>query len=83
MYNNNEHTQIKYIFYHQNDSTGFGAFDSGATTITDGIGTISIDSAAIPGDVDPFSGDILYMENRARVVRDATQTEDIKVIITV
>ena len=71
------------IFYHQNDSTGFGAFDSGATTITDGIGTISIDSAAIPGDVDPFSGDILYMENRARVVRDATQTEDIKVIITV
>ena len=71
------------IFYHQNDSTGFGAFEDDATTITDGIGTITIDSAAIAPDVDPYSGDVLYMENRARVVRDTTQTEDIKVIITV
>ena len=71
------------IFYHQNDSTGFGVFADDATTITDGIATITIDSANIPGEVNPYSGEVLYMENRARVVRDTTQTEDIKVIITV
>ena len=33
-------------------------------------------------DVNRFSGDILYIENRAAVARTASQTEDIKVIIT-
>ena len=32
---------------------------------------------------DPYSGEIVYMENRAKVLRDAAQQEDIKVIITV
>ena len=71
------------IFYHQNDSTGFGTFEDNATTITDGIATITIDSANLPGEINPYTGEVLYMENRARVVRDTTQTEDIKVIITV
>ena len=71
------------IFYHQNDSTGFGVFSDNATTITDGINTITIDSANLPGEINPYSGEVLYMENRARVVRDTTQTEDIKVIFTV
>ena len=70
------------IFYHQNDSSGFGVFSDGAT-ITDGINSISVDSANRLSIVDPYSGEIVYMENRAKVLRDAAQQEDIKVIITV
>ena len=70
------------IFYHQNDSSGFGVFSNGAT-ITDGIGTITVDSANRLSIVNPYSGDMVYMENRAKVLRDAAQQEDIKVIITV
>jgi len=29
-----------------------------------------------------LSGDVLYIENRAPVIRDASQTEDIKVVVT-
>lgn len=71
------------IFYHQNDSTGYGLFDSASTSITDGINTITIDSANVAADIDPFSGQVLYMENRAKVTRTSAQTEDIKVIVTV
>jgi hypothetical protein len=70
------------IFYHQNDSSGFGVFSDGAT-ISDGINSISVDSANRLATVNPYSGDILYMENRAKVLRDASQQEDIKVILTV
>ena len=35
------------------------------------------------GAIDRFSGDLLYLENRARIVRSSAQTEDIKVIFTV
>ncbi len=70
------------IFYHQNDSSGFGVFADGAT-ISDGINSISVDSANRLATVNPYSGDILYLENRAKVLRDASQQEDIKVILTV
>ena len=35
------------------------------------------------GAVDRMSGEILYIDNRTRVIRTETQTEDIKVIVTV
>jgi len=70
------------IFYHQNDSSGFGVFANGAT-ISDGINSITVDSASVLSLVNPYSGDIIYMENRAKILRDATQQEDIKVILTV
>ncbi len=35
------------------------------------------------GAIDRYSGDLLYLENRARIVRSSAQTEDIKVIFTV
>ena len=34
------------------------------------------------GDIDKFSGEILYIENRAPVQRNSNQTEDLKVVIT-
>ena len=74
------------IFYHQNEVTGFGSFSNGETIADDGGGTATIinaiDSTGWGGQVDAQSGDLLYIENRARILRDAAQTEDIKVILT-
>jgi hypothetical protein len=71
-----------FIYYHQNDSSGFGVFANSAT-ISDGINSITIDSGNAKSLVDPYSGDLLYVENRAKILRDTSQQEDIKVIITV
>ena len=74
------------VFYHQNETTGFGTFGNGETISDDGGGTATIvnaiDSTGWGGQVDAWSGDLLYIENRARILRDAAQTEDIKVILT-
>lgn len=71
------------IWYHQTEYTGFGAFDSGETlSIVEGGGstTATIDKI-LKGDVDPFSGELLYIDNRAPVIRSADQTEDLKIVI--
>jgi len=79
-----------YVWYHQSDSTGFLTFTEGETiTETDGNGIGILDSAANDPDTDaftkstvkPFSGTLLYVDNRAAIERDPAQTEDIKVII--
>ena len=79
-----------YVWYHQTDSTGFLAFSEGETiTELDGNGEGILDSAANDPDTDaftkstvkPFSGELLYVDNRAAIERDPNQTEDIKVII--
>ena len=79
-----------YVWYHQTDSTGYFTFIEGETiTETDGNGEGILDSASIDGDDDaftkstvkPFTGDLLYVDNRAAIERDPNQTEDIKVII--
>ena len=79
-----------YVWYHQSDSTGFLTFTEGETiTETDGNGEGILDSAANDPDTDaftkstvkPFSGTLLYVDNRAAIERDPNQTEDIKVII--
>jgi len=72
------------IFYHQNENTGFKTFINGESiTESDGSGTGTIDSADLHSIVDPHTGEVLYIENRARIVRSEDQQEDIKVIITV
>ena len=74
------------IYYHQNEATGFIQFENGEIVAeSDGIGSGTIADSGIDIQqslADPFSGEIFYMENRARVVRDAAQQEDIKVIIS-
>ena len=87
----NEDTLGAKVFYHQTDSTGFTPFNVG-NTLTDeqgNTGTIVIadsdnltDSASSFDDVLNTSGEVLYIENRAPVIRDAAQTEDIKVVVT-
>jgi len=71
------------LWYHQNDSTGYTPFQ-GSETISNGSGVTAIllgsnfDSAA---DIDKFSGDLLYTDNRAAIDRNAAQTEDLKIVI--
>jgi len=70
-----------YIYYHQNETTGFGTFTAAEALTTDpagGTGTVVTDSA---GDVEQISGELLYLDNRAAIVRATDQTEDIKIVI--
>lgn len=72
------------IFYHQNEKTGFIPFiNSEVIGESDGSGSGTIDSAGGLGEANPFSGEVFYVENRARIIRSTTQQEDVKVIITV
>jgi len=71
------------IYYHQNDSTGFGVFDSGETIsiVVGGGSTTATVSKVLKGVFDPLSGELLYVDNRAAVFRSADQTEDIKIVV--
>ena len=72
------------VWFHQNSRTTAGVFQDGETiTFTGGAATATVDSGDLYSDIDIYSGDLLYIENRARVIRDAAQTEDIKIVITV
>jgi len=71
------------FLYHQNENTGFVPFDVEDDLLVDSAapgnnGTIVSDSDA---EVDPFSGDLLYVESRAAVERTTAGTEDIKITI--
>jgi hypothetical protein len=71
------------ISYHQNDNTGYLAFSSADVAINDSLGTRT--AAAFvsdsDGEVNPFSGEVLYIENRAAILRSSVGTEDIKMIV--
>lgn len=78
------------VWFHQTETTGFKTFQEGeVVSETDGGGTGTLVSAGFDadtradsdGDFDPFSGEILYIENRAAVQRSVGQVEDIKIIV--
>ena len=86
------------LFYHQSDSSGFKSFASNenitnasgaligqvtAATSAQLGGAASAEGGAGMNDVFPQKFDVYYIENRAPVVRDAAQTEDIKVVISI
>ena len=75
------------IHCHQTLTTGWELFtnvDGTAIQIGSNTGT-SIKPATgtmlRPGGMDNFSGEVLYIDNRVPIERDANQTEDIKIII--
>ena len=71
------------VYYHQNDNTGYLAFSSADVAINDSLG-IRTDVAFVSdsdGEVNPFSGEVLYIENRAAILRSSVGTEDIKMIV--
>ena len=70
------------LYYHFDDDTGFEQFITGENVFLDsntGITANIVSDSA--GEIKPFSGELLYIENRSAVVRDAAQTEDIKIIV--
>jgi hypothetical protein len=78
------------VWYIQDSDTQFTAFTEGETVSEiDGNGAgillntgADADSYAyLNGDVDPNSGEVMYIDNRAAIQRSADQTEDIKIII--
>ena len=79
------------IYYHQTEGTGFTQFQE-AEAVTDAAGGAgNTQASGTDGDtlayhepkVNKYSGELLYVENRAAVTRAADQTEDIKVIIEI
>lgn len=77
------------LYAHQSEATGFATFNEGepisgggASGTLTGAGEDADSDAFYNDDINRFTGDILYIENRAAVARTASQTEDIKVIIT-
>jgi hypothetical protein len=72
------------IWYHQTETTGFRSFQVGEEIQvignTDINGTIT---SIVGGDFNPFTGDLLYIDNRSAVTRSNDQTEDLKIVITI
>lgn len=73
-------------FIHQTETTGFRRFQVGenlsatnlAGAVTTGTAVLaSFDSATI----NKYSGDLLYIDNRAAITRSAGETQDIKLVI--
>ena len=71
------------VYYHQTDSTGYTPFSIGNTLTDEGgqTGTIAVVADSNELYINT-SGEVLYIENRAPVVRSLSQTEDIKVVVT-
>ena len=71
-------TRFRFI---QNQNNVIGPFTTNGT-INSATGTIAATGDS-DGYVDINSGEMLYIENRSKVQRDAAQSEDIKIILTV
>jgi hypothetical protein len=72
------------VHYHQNESTGFKTFEIGESVSQSGVAVSGeVESLSPVNGINRFSGEVLYIENRARIRRDAEQQEDIKIVITV
>ena len=70
------------IYYHQTNDTGFVQFINGEQVQeTNGAGDGLIDIAEILPEVEPTSGEVMYIDNRSPVERATAQAEDVKVII--
>lgn len=71
------------LWYHQTEDTGFINFTTGAglSSSTSG-GTATINSLTNP-EVDIFSGDVLYIDNRDAIDRTIESVDDIKIVFQI
>lgn len=81
---------LTYLYFHQNETTGFTAFQENEVVTVDGgvgegvteaVGTDADTDAYTKGSINPFTGELLYIDNRAPIQRAEEQTEDIKIVI--
>ena len=68
------------IRYHQDAATGFAAFTGSEAISGAGGATANISSLGNP-EIEKHSGQVMYLENRAKVTRATAQIEDIKLVI--
>ena len=68
------------IRYHQDATTGYGTFQGSEAISNAGAVTANISSLGNP-EVEKFSGEVLYIENRSAVARANSQIEDIKLVL--
>jgi len=78
--------QKQYLYCHQTAETGFNSFDGTTITVNQGGGTSAIRVNSFgpnlrPAEVNNFSGEVIYIDNRSPITRDDEQTEDIKIVI--
>jgi hypothetical protein len=72
------------IWYHQTETTGFKAFQVGEEIqVVGNTGINGTITSLADGDFNPFTGDLLYIDNRSAVTRSNDQTEDLKIVITI
>ena len=73
------------VYYYQDEATGYKAFTNGETLTATGSGTssgtISATGASNTPEVDRYTGEMLYLENRVATTRNPSQTEDLKLVI--
>lgn len=69
------------LYYYQTTETGFTSFNSGQTIQGDNSSTAATIDSLVDPDVDPYSGEILYINNITSVDRADNQTEDIRTVI--
>ena len=74
------------LYYHQNEKTGFAQFaatDTGTNSIKNVLDSSDFGNFLSDSDpeVNPFTGELLYIDNRAAITRDSASTEDVKIII--
>lgn len=70
------------IWYHQTESTGFIDFTTGSGLTSTSGGSATISSLTDP-EVDIFSGDVLYIDNRAAIERTIESNDDIKIVFQI
>ena len=84
-----QNTTRNVLYVHQTPETGFKPFNRDEVVeVSDNGGMASIiphEDSNLPAlrfaDVDKFSGDVLYIDNRVQIERDPDQTEDVKIVI--
>lgn len=64
---------------YQNDTTGYKPFTVGEA-ITSGVVSASLTTIDNP-EIEKYSGDVVYIENRSPVNRASNQTEDVRLVI--
>ena len=75
-------TTTGFLYYHQNDSTGYNAF-----VLNENISSL-ISSAAgntntfIAPDIDNYSGELVYVDSRGEIPRDNESRQDLKIVVT-
>lgn len=77
-----DQTDSDQIYYHQTETTGWKPFiDGELVTELANFGSGRIGTAKIDPEVSAYTGEILYIDNRAPITRVPEQTEDIKIVI--